>query len=100
MAYVDGFVAAVPTANCDLYKKHAEAAAVVFKEHGATKLVECWGDDVPDGKLTSFPMAAQWVNLNMQLLRLLVARMAAGVTSWTRIVQLSGTILASNRDGA
>ena len=38
--------------------------------------------------------------LNMQLLRLLVARMAAGVTSWTRIVQLSGIILAPNRDGA
>jgi uncharacterized protein YbaA (DUF1428 family) len=57
MAYVDGFVAAVPTANREIYKKHAEAAAVVFKEHGALKLVECWGDDVPDGKLTSFPMA-------------------------------------------
>jgi uncharacterized protein YbaA (DUF1428 family) len=59
MAYVDGFVAAVPTANRDLYKKHAEAAAIVFKEHGATKLVECWGDDVPEGKLTSFPMAVK-----------------------------------------
>jgi uncharacterized protein YbaA (DUF1428 family) len=57
MSYVDGFVAAVPTANRDAYKKHAEAAAVVFKEHGALKLVECWGDDVPEGKLTSFPMA-------------------------------------------
>jgi uncharacterized protein YbaA (DUF1428 family) len=59
MAYVDGFVAAVPTANREIYKKHAEAAAVVFKEHGALKLVECWGDDVPDGKLTSFPMAVK-----------------------------------------
>ena len=55
MAYVDGFVAAVPTANREIYQKHAEAAAVVFKEHGAMKLVECWGDDVPEGKLTSFP---------------------------------------------
>jgi uncharacterized protein YbaA (DUF1428 family) len=44
MTYVDGFVAAVPTANREIYKKHAEAAAVVFKEHGALKLVECWGD--------------------------------------------------------
>src|SRR2546426_343837 len=43
MTYVDGFVAAVPTANREIYKKHAEAAAVVFKEHGALKLVECWG---------------------------------------------------------
>src|SRR5215475_729945 len=59
MTYVDGFVAAVPTANRDAYRKHAEAAAVVFKEHGALKLVECWGDDVPDGKLTSFPMAVK-----------------------------------------
>ena len=55
MTYVDGFVAAVPTSNREIYKKHAEAAAVVFKEHGALKLVECWGDDVPEGKVTSFP---------------------------------------------
>jgi uncharacterized protein YbaA (DUF1428 family) len=59
MAYVDGFVAAVPTTNREIYKKHAEAAAAVFKEHGALKLVECWGDDVPEGKLTSFPMAVK-----------------------------------------
>ncbi|MGH7125046.1 MAG: DUF1428 domain-containing protein [Stellaceae bacterium] len=59
MMYVDGFVAAVPTANRDAYRRHAEAAAVVFKEHGALRLVECWGDDVPDGKLTSFPMAVK-----------------------------------------
>src|SRR5262249_37299298 len=59
MSYVDGFVAAVPTANRDLYKKHAQAAAVVFKEHGALKVVECWGDDVPEGKLTSFPLAVK-----------------------------------------
>ena len=57
MAYIDGFVAAVPTVKRDEYKKHAELAAPVFKEHGALKMVECWGDDVPDGKLTSFPMA-------------------------------------------
>ena len=59
MTYVDGFVAAVPTANRDAYRKHAEAAAVVFKEHSALAVVECWGDDVPEGKLTSFPMAVQ-----------------------------------------
>lgn len=57
--YVDGFVAAVPTANREAYRRHAEAAAVVFKEHGALRLVECWGDDVPQGKLTSFPMAVK-----------------------------------------
>ncbi|MEO1247637.1 MAG: DUF1428 domain-containing protein [Pseudomonadota bacterium] len=57
--YVDGFVLAVPTANRETYRKHAEEAAVVFKEYGALKLVECWGDDVPDGEVTSFPMAVQ-----------------------------------------
>jgi uncharacterized protein YbaA (DUF1428 family) len=59
MNYIDGFVCAVPTANREKYRRHAEDAAQVFKEHGALKLVECWGDDVPDGKLTSFPMAVK-----------------------------------------
>ena len=59
MNYVDGFVAAVPTANRAAYLEHARLAATVFKEHGALGTVECWGDDVPDGKLTSFPMAVQ-----------------------------------------
>lgn len=43
MPYVDGFVAAVPTANRERFRAHAEAAAVVFKECGALKVVECWG---------------------------------------------------------
>jgi uncharacterized protein YbaA (DUF1428 family) len=59
MNYVDGFVLAVPTANREIYRTHAEKAAVVFKDHGALKLVECWGDDVPDGEVTSFPMAVK-----------------------------------------
>jgi uncharacterized protein YbaA (DUF1428 family) len=59
MTYVDGFVAAVPTANRGKFKKHAEDAAELFKEHGAVTVVECWGDDVPEGKLTSFPMAVK-----------------------------------------
>jgi len=59
MTYVDGFVAAVPTANREKYRKHAEDAVAVFKEHGALKVVECWGDDVPDGEVTSFPMAVK-----------------------------------------
>jgi uncharacterized protein YbaA (DUF1428 family) len=59
MTYIDGFVAAVPTANREIYRRHAEQAALVFKEHGALKHVECWGDDVPEGKLTSFPMAVR-----------------------------------------
>src|SRR5499427_3378131 len=59
MTYVDGFVAAVPTANREKFKKHADETATIFKEYGALSVVECWGDDVPDGKLTSFPMAVQ-----------------------------------------
>jgi uncharacterized protein YbaA (DUF1428 family) len=59
MTYVDGFVVAVPTDKRDTYTTHAESAAAVFKEHGALKVVECWGDDVPEGTLTSFPMAVK-----------------------------------------
>jgi len=59
MTYIDGFVAAVPTANREKFKKHADEAAAIFKEYGALSVVECWGDDVPDGKITSFPMAVQ-----------------------------------------
>lgn len=59
MPYVDGFVAAVPDANRDAYVRLATDAARVFKAHGALRVVECWGDDVPEGKLTSFPMAVR-----------------------------------------
>lgn len=59
MSYIDGFVAAVPNANKQQYIKHASEAAVVFRECGALDVVECWGDDVPQGKVTSFPMAVK-----------------------------------------
>jgi uncharacterized protein YbaA (DUF1428 family) len=59
MSYIDGFVAAVPTAKREAYLKHAADSAVVFRDHGATQVVECWGDDVPEGKLTSFTMAVK-----------------------------------------
>jgi uncharacterized protein YbaA (DUF1428 family) len=59
MSYVDGYVIAVPVANKASYRALAETAAVVFKDHGALGVVECWEDDVPEGKLTSFPMAVQ-----------------------------------------
>ncbi len=59
MNYVDGFVVAVPTANKEKFIHHAKTVDVLFKEYGALRIVECWGDDVPDGKLTSFPMAVQ-----------------------------------------
>lgn len=57
MNYVDGFVLAVPKNNIEAYKKVAENAAAIWKEHGALDYVEAMGDDVPEGKVTSFPMA-------------------------------------------
>lgn len=54
MSYVDGFVAAVPAANKEDYLQHARDALPIFKEFGVSRMVECWGDDVPDGKLTDF----------------------------------------------
>ena len=59
MNFVDGFVLAVPNANRDRYTRHAQLAAAVFKENGALSVVECWGEDVPEGKLTSFPLAVK-----------------------------------------
>jgi len=59
MSYVDGFIFAVPNANREQFRKHAQSAAHIFKEFGALSIAECWGDDVPDGKLTSFPMAVK-----------------------------------------
>lgn len=59
MTYVDGFVLAVPKANREAFKALAEEAAPIFKDHGALAVVECWGDDVPDGEVTSFPMAVK-----------------------------------------
>ncbi|WP_310476811.1 DUF1428 domain-containing protein [Sandarakinorhabdus sp.] len=57
--YVDGILLAVPTANREAYHRHAAQAAAVFKEYGAVSLFECWGDDVPDGKINSMNSAVQ-----------------------------------------
>ncbi|HEY1606110.1 MAG TPA: DUF1428 domain-containing protein [Allosphingosinicella sp.] len=54
MAYIDGFVIPVPSGKKDAYRDMAKTAAAVFIEHGAQRLVECWGDDVPHGKVTDF----------------------------------------------
>ena len=57
--YVDGFGMAVPTANKDKFIAHAKKGDSVFIDFGATRVLECWGDDVPDGKLTDFRKAVQ-----------------------------------------
>jgi len=59
MTYVEGFVVAVPTSNKDAYRKHAAGAAPLFREFGATRMVEAWGDDVQRGKVTDFYGAVQ-----------------------------------------
>jgi uncharacterized protein YbaA (DUF1428 family) len=59
MSYVDGFVVPVPKARIEAYKALAAKASAIWKEYGALAYVECIGDDVPYGKLTSFPRAVQ-----------------------------------------
>ena len=59
MGYIDGFAAAVSDDNRDKYIAHATTMAALFREYGALRIVETWGSDVPEGKLTSFPMAVQ-----------------------------------------
>ena len=59
MTYVEGFIVAVPKANRDAYRSHASGAAPLFHEFGATRMVEAWANDVPDGKVTDFRKAVQ-----------------------------------------
>ncbi len=59
MTYIDGFLAAVPNANKQAYIDMAKRVVKIFRDHGALRCVENWGDDVPEGQLTSFTMAMQ-----------------------------------------
>ena len=57
MTYIDGFVIACPKANRQAFIDHAKVTDAMFIEMGALRIVECWGDDVPEGKTTDFRMA-------------------------------------------
>ncbi|MGY5958143.1 DUF1428 domain-containing protein [Kosakonia sp. BK9b] len=59
MKYVDGFVVAVPAGKKEAYRQLAAKAAPLFKAFGATRIVECWADEVPDGQLTDFRRAVK-----------------------------------------
>ncbi len=59
MTYIDGYVVAVPTANKQTFIDHAKLFDALFKEYGALRVMECWGDDVPEGSVTDFNRAVQ-----------------------------------------
>jgi len=54
VSYIEGFIAAVPAVNKEKYRDHAQKAWPVFQQLGATRMMECWGDDVPKGESTDF----------------------------------------------
>jgi uncharacterized protein YbaA (DUF1428 family) len=59
MTYIDGFVIPVPAVAKDRFVEHARTSDAMFMEYGALRVVECWADDVPDGKVTDFRRAVQ-----------------------------------------
>lgn len=59
MSYFDGFLVPVAADKKDAYRAQADKAAPIFIEHGATRVVECWGDDLPKGQHTDFFMAVK-----------------------------------------
>jgi uncharacterized protein YbaA (DUF1428 family) len=59
MTYIEAAVSAVPNANRAVYEEFSRQTGAIFKDHGLLTLIECWGEDVPEGDLTSFPLAVK-----------------------------------------
>jgi uncharacterized protein YbaA (DUF1428 family) len=59
MRYVDGYVLPVPKKNVAAYRRVAQKAGKVWREHGALEYIECVADDVKPGKHTSFPQSVK-----------------------------------------
>ncbi|MGN6518744.1 MAG: DUF1428 domain-containing protein [Dokdonella sp.] len=59
MSYIDGFVVPVPRSKLAQYRRLARKAGRIWREHGALHYIECVGDDVQPGKVTSFPQAVK-----------------------------------------
>ena len=57
--YTDGFIVPVPSENKAAYQAMAHRVAGKFKEYGAVRVLEAWGDDVPHGKVTDYWRAVQ-----------------------------------------
>ena len=59
MRYVDGYVLPVPKKNVAAYRRMAQKAGKVWRDHGAFEYIECVADDVKPGKQTSFPQSVK-----------------------------------------
>ncbi|MFT5870626.1 MAG: hypothetical protein ACI8TF_002752 [Paracoccaceae bacterium] len=56
MSCIDGFITVRPTTDCESYTAFSEAFVDIIKECGANCVKDCWADDVPNGKVMSFPV--------------------------------------------